>query len=116
QGPRRPSPSLFVRRALVTFFFSSRRRHTRCYRDWSSDVCSSDLEAMKPPRSLLVLLAGLSLLLPMRAQAQHVDPDARAHAQDLKIGRASCRERVEMTAGAVARQERTRSKRRWPGE
>src|SRR5436305_2962697 len=26
------------------FFFSSRRRHTRCGRDWSSDVCSSDLE------------------------------------------------------------------------
>src|SRR5207245_3594682 len=25
------------------FFFSSRRRHTSCYRDWSSDVCSSDL-------------------------------------------------------------------------
>src|SRR5207245_5290690 len=29
---------------FVIFFFSSRRRHTRCYRDWSSDVCSSDLE------------------------------------------------------------------------
>src|SRR5687768_17634109 len=28
---------------LVFFFFSSRRRHTRCSRDWSSDVCSSDL-------------------------------------------------------------------------
>src|SRR5690554_1109906 len=27
------------------FFFSSRRRHTRCGRDWSSDVCSSDLIA-----------------------------------------------------------------------
>src|SRR2546422_4414660 len=27
------------------FFFSSRRRHTRCSRDWSSDVCSSDLYA-----------------------------------------------------------------------
>src|SRR5205814_2580429 len=26
------------------FFFSSRRRHTRCLSDWSSDVCSSDLE------------------------------------------------------------------------
>src|SRR2546429_9688816 len=26
------------------FFFSSRRRHTRCSRDWSSDVCSSDLK------------------------------------------------------------------------
>src|SRR5216684_3542591 len=28
---------------LIMFFFSSRRRHTRCSRDWSSDVCSSDL-------------------------------------------------------------------------
>src|SRR3712207_2106082 len=28
---------------LVIFFFSSRRRHTRYWRDWSSDVCSSDL-------------------------------------------------------------------------
>src|SRR5690349_23043601 len=27
----------------MTFFFSSRRRHTRSLRDWSSDVCSSDL-------------------------------------------------------------------------
>src|SRR5690349_24893058 len=29
----------------MMFFFSSRRRHTRSLRDWSSDVCSSDLEA-----------------------------------------------------------------------
>src|SRR5699024_11861611 len=29
--------------ALSVFFFSSRRRHTRSKRDWSSDVCSSDL-------------------------------------------------------------------------
>src|SRR2546429_2416572 len=28
---------------MFFFFFSSRRRHTRCSRDWSSDVCSSDL-------------------------------------------------------------------------
>src|SRR5256884_6040192 len=28
---------------MFVFFFSSRRRHTRCSRDWSSDVCSSDL-------------------------------------------------------------------------
>src|SRR3712207_7297827 len=27
----------------LVFFFSSRRRHTRYWRDWSSDVCSSDL-------------------------------------------------------------------------
>src|SRR5215813_14582877 len=30
------------------FFFSSRRRHTSCGRDWSSDVCSSDLETGGP--------------------------------------------------------------------
>src|SRR5437899_3405495 len=31
---------------MVFFFFSSRRRHTRCLSDWSSDVCSSDLEGL----------------------------------------------------------------------
>src|SRR5699024_11600083 len=31
--------------ASVMFFFSSRRRHTRSKRDWSSDVCSSDLSS-----------------------------------------------------------------------
>src|SRR3712207_3866867 len=30
-------------RCWCCFFFSSRRRHTRYWRDWSSDVCSSDL-------------------------------------------------------------------------
>src|SRR5699024_3146223 len=30
--------------SCVNFFFSSRRRHTRSKRDWSSDVCSSDLD------------------------------------------------------------------------
>src|SRR3712207_8278953 len=29
---------------FIVFFFSSRRRHTRYWRDWSSDVCSSDLD------------------------------------------------------------------------
>src|SRR5690606_13616582 len=33
------------------FFFSSRRRHTRFSRDWSSDVCSSDLEVDHPRRA-----------------------------------------------------------------
>src|SRR5690606_14029998 len=33
--------------ALSFFFFSSRRRHTRFSRDWSSDVCSSDLVALR---------------------------------------------------------------------
>src|SRR2546429_5237632 len=39
----------FVVCYVSLFFFSSRRRHTRCSRDWSSDVCSSDLDG-KPVR------------------------------------------------------------------
>src|SRR5690625_6116394 len=32
--------------SCILFFFSSRRRHTRWPRDWSSDVCSSDLDGL----------------------------------------------------------------------
>src|SRR5262245_65184905 len=32
---------------FLFFFFSSRRRHTRCLSDWSSDVCSSDLDGKR---------------------------------------------------------------------
>src|SRR2546429_3614933 len=35
---------LMAESSFTFFFFSSRRRHTRCSRDWSSDVCSSDLK------------------------------------------------------------------------
>src|SRR2546426_9317655 len=34
-----------LRSCVFLFFFSSRRRHTRLQGDWSSDVCSSDLES-----------------------------------------------------------------------
>src|SRR2546422_9437366 len=50
---------------LVFFFFSSRRRHTRCSRDWSSDVCSSDLMSKqlelgkpRPQRTKIVIALG----------------------------------------------------------
>src|SRR5207253_5433040 len=42
----------------IYFFFSSRRRHTRWPRDWSSDVCSSDLTTAR--RRAVVLPADLS--------------------------------------------------------
>src|SRR2546421_2254237 len=35
----------FIRLSFFFFFFTRRRRHTRSVRDWSSDVCSSDLPA-----------------------------------------------------------------------
>src|SRR5216684_9104702 len=41
---------------IFFFFFSSRRRHTRCSRDWSSDVCSSDLEPRHPDEGQLRLV------------------------------------------------------------
>src|SRR5439155_8094994 len=47
-----------------SFFFSSRRRHTRWPRDWSSDVCSSDL----PDRPLLVALGSSRTLLGFDAE------------------------------------------------
>src|SRR5437868_11465028 len=37
-----------ITKDIVLFFFSSRRRHTRSKRDWSSDVCSSDLVYVQP--------------------------------------------------------------------
>src|SRR5207245_8166342 len=60
--------------SILFFFFSSRRRHTRCYRDWSSDVCSSDLIS-KPCRRF-------SAHVPMR---RVVDGDARAKIQNLQL-------------------------------
>src|SRR5436305_1522341 len=60
---------------IFYFFFSSRRRHTRCGRDWSSDVCSSDLN-----------LRSHSLLDPSDAEQtwlsrnlQRIASDFRAH-------------------------------------
>src|SRR5256885_8372214 len=40
------------------FFFSSRRRHTRLQGDWSSDVCSSDLETIVPHTPATSTVAG----------------------------------------------------------
>src|SRR5690349_22084674 len=42
---------------LFFFFFSSRRRHTRSLRDWSSDVCSSDLSSLRIARTAALLAA-----------------------------------------------------------
>src|SRR5438132_2104831 len=47
---------------MIFFFFSSRRRHTRSLCDWSSDVCSSDLEEvlsrMATTRNLIITVRG----------------------------------------------------------
>src|SRR5256884_539217 len=53
---------------MFSFFFSSRRRHTRCSRDWSSDVCSSDLVL----RSWRRALASASGWLPAEKAFHHL--------------------------------------------
>src|SRR3712207_9400955 len=53
------------------FFFSSRRRHTRYWRDWSSDVCSSDLVVCVATESP-VLDKMLSNIAEVRARGAHV--------------------------------------------
>src|SRR3712207_7605552 len=64
---------------LFFFFFSSRRRHTRYWRDWSSDVCSSDLESSDPPGGHSgPYLVGGNVLEDDRA---HADQRARADRQ-----------------------------------
>src|SRR2546422_3852115 len=56
------------------FFFSSRRRHTRCSRDWSSDVCSSDLQAL----ARAGLAAGdVDLLIPHQANIRIIEATAK---------------------------------------
>src|SRR5699024_8902361 len=51
---------------LSFFFFSSRRRHTRSKRDWSSDVCSSDLETVFGPA------CGVGVILHHHGQPQQL--------------------------------------------
>src|SRR2546429_6493899 len=86
------------------FFFSSRRRHTRCSRDWSSDVCSSDLRgllAAAPEGNVQGVVQGFAqwsrarqaLLRGVAGAKTPWSPDLTNQVYS-KIGRASCRERV----------------------
>src|SRR5690606_40041998 len=96
-----------VRRTIAAsgrrdFFLSSRRRHTRFSRDWSSDVCSSDLDGGAKPR-IGIVTAGKSYL-DTRQALDMLGVDAARAAALGQIGRASCRERVEdAPVGGVGR-------------
>src|SRR2546422_11701645 len=61
---------------IFFFFFSSRRRHTRCSRDWSSDVCSSDLSCavrFAAPLPLGLLVIGSAIGCRSRAERPAAD-------------------------------------------
>src|SRR5207253_4447289 len=102
-------------------FFSSRRRHTRWPRDWSSDVCSSDLDPAGnlrnwwTPEDLKNFQARAECIVNeynefqvepgINTQGKLVTGEAIADlggATIAQIGRASCRERGEMAVGGAA--------------
>src|SRR5690606_39990213 len=63
---------------MLFFFFSSRRRHTRFSRDWSSDVCSSDLVPVTEPRRAGGTAARMALFVAGLASACGSPPSATA--------------------------------------
>src|SRR5205814_4434209 len=108
------------------FFFSSRRRHTRCLSDWSSDVCSSDLSWVSEHSSTSGGSGrathgtfSTSLTAPRRPAAasslvaQAIPPAPRSLKPagiPREIGRASCRERVKDWGGDGAVKENKEEK------
>src|SRR5690554_7090169 len=96
---------------LQFFFFSSRRRHTRSLRDWSSDVCSSDLRCLDDLERELRHLGARGIVVQAylrgedirndgwpRSSARFMEPgivlsftDRSGQALSFQIGRASCR-------------------------
>src|SRR5690606_40252985 len=64
---------------LAFFFFSSRRRHTRFSRDWSSDVCSSDLVTVQDGKYLVVRGCRVALAEPPHYQVLAVLDGYAAH-------------------------------------
>src|SRR3712207_9521300 len=86
---------------LCFFFFSRRRRHTRYWRDWSSDVCSSDLGPPVPgDRAHGEINTIKGKRKRMRAREAKLDTE--------QIGRASGRERVEISgvAGSLKKKKK----------
>src|SRR5690349_22533184 len=70
------------------FFFSSRRRHTRSLRDWSSDVCSSDLIGME----VAALGDRLVCVRPM-ISGQSETTKIRGRSEERRVGK-ECRSRL----------------------
>src|SRR5437016_10802117 len=109
---------------ILSFFFSSRRRHTRLVSDWSSDVCSSDLcwsTGIRTSVGSFLTVSFFSALLSLSAFPMPLHPESvsvsaanrinafenftagspfQRQAQDRReIGRASCRERRKISVG-----------------
>src|SRR5690606_40281173 len=74
---------------IFLFFFSSRRRHTRFSRDWSSDVCSSDLDLSSLPP--LHLQTGCEHNGKFYRDGDRI-PNAESRSEERRVGK-ECRSR-----------------------
>src|SRR5690554_7139490 len=106
--------------ATPLFFFSSTSRHTRCGRDWSSDVCSSDLEFVNTGRFSYKEMQDIggkacwdchrdvphtrsrSLSSTPNAHVPMPKSNVPEWLHNMEIGRASCRDSVSTTGVVVA--------------
>src|SRR5438309_12124827 len=82
------------------FFFSSRRRHTRWNCDWSSDVCSSDLARWGDDPA-----AGNGVDLRSASEQE-----SRKPMRTREIGRASCRESVDLGGRRIIEKKKKETK------
>src|SRR5438876_7788571 len=98
----------------LVFFFSSRRRHTRWTGDWSSDVCSSDLEGVFTALAysftdniIGTFRYGYANRINHDLGTGGANPDLPTlnpiRNYHIQIGRASCRERANISISAARR-------------
>src|SRR5260221_10706794 len=124
-----PTPATMLRSVLptsVSFFFSSRRRHTRSLCDWSSDVCSSDLVQVRRIRHESgggdeqrdmgdgILRINLMKIAAREGQAQAgVAQVVGVEQIGDEIGRAAGRGRGEISGGAGSFKKKKKKKKEW---
>src|SRR5207237_3227977 len=93
---------------LLFFFFSSRRRHTRFKCDWSSDVCSSDLEALLERLALQLEALGSLLELRVGILVLEADLEPLLARQLIEIGGVDLRARLRSEERRVGKEWRCR--------
>src|SRR5438046_10362492 len=98
------------------FFFSSRRRHTRLVSDWSSDVCSSDLDIGAARVTVMDFDTRRDCREPGRLERIEEASGIFFTGGNQQIGRASCRERVSNPVGADVLKKERRNEPRAGGE
>src|SRR5207248_4437638 len=98
--------------SFYCFFFSSRRRHTRSYGDWSSDVCSSDLELISKNRQLQRQVTKLTERTTKSTASKGVERGLRTISRRVQRALGSATKRGRKAAPANGRKRKAATRRR----